>query len=87
MPSDGNSACGSLEVFADCVSAVRYSEGLSPIPDSVFGETGLLFRQGRILRRSSGNICLQLFDFFDVFEPSQSAFDVSHGATPFVGSN
>ena len=53
---DGNSACGSLEVFADCVSAIGYSEGLPPIPDPVFGEKDLQFRQGRILRRSSGNI-------------------------------
>ena len=76
VPSD-DSACRSLEVFADCVSAVRYSEGLSlfHVPSSV---NGLLFRQGRILRRSSDNILPSTeTDFFDVFEPSQSAFDVS----------
>lgn len=84
---DGNSACGSLEVFADCVSAIGYSEGLPPVPDPVFGEEACDSVRVVSFVAVAAIFCLQLFDLFDVFEPSQSAFDVSHGATPFVGSN
>ena len=84
MSGDRNSARRPLKVFTNRVVSSRNSEGPSPVPYAVLGEEAG-YSVGVIpFIAVAAVLGFQLFDLFDVLEPSKSIFDVSHGVTPFV---